>query len=72
MPLYGNICGNYRNSCPGINVLWEDSDENGVEKNTSKLVIFLPGFCHFEHERKKQLSLPTVSVLDVVRQSWQK
>lgn len=27
-------------------------DENGVEKNTSKLVIFLP-FCHFEHEMEK-------------------
>lgn len=31
-------------------------DENGVEKNTSKLGIFLP-FCHFEHEMKKTVEL---------------
>ena len=31
-------------------------DENGVEKNTSKLVIFLP-FCHFEHEMEKTVEL---------------
>ena len=31
-------------------------DENGVEKNTSKLGIFLP-FCHFEHEMEKTVEL---------------
>ena len=31
-------------------------DENGVEKNTSKLGIFLP-FCHFEHVMEKTVEL---------------
>ncbi len=31
-------------------------DEPGIEKNTSKLGIFLP-FCHFEREMEKTIEL---------------